>query len=206
MLAAMIALALQSTPLLGDRAFLAAHEAWAACTNRLADAEAASARSAEEVANAALAACTAEQEATRRTVVANAGQARAPGMMTELLDGNREGLVDRVPETRRRTAASSSAPTVGPSFDDAVRMLFQCQKHHLDAALPGGGRDQDLIEAALGACPDEAAVTRTAALRMLGGDENAADRMMIEGRRIAREGMGNYVSAQRRASRPARSN
>ena len=85
-------------------------------------------------------------------------------------------------------------------------MLFQCQKHHLDAALPGGGRDQDLIDAALGACPNEEAVMRAAALRRLGGDENAAGRMMIETRRIAREGMGNYVSAQRRARQSVRPN
>jgi len=72
-LAALIALALQSSeppPLLRDPAFLAAHEAWAACTDRVADAEAGSARSAEEIAAAALAACPDEQAATRRAVIA----------------------------------------------------------------------------------------------------------------------------------------
>jgi hypothetical protein len=198
MLAAMVAFALQSTPLLEDRAFLAAHEAWAACTNRVADAEAASARSAEEVADAALAACTVEQEATHRTVVANAGQARAWGMMTQLLDGNREGLVDRVREVRRRAAAQSSTPAAGPSYETVVAALFHCQKNYVDAALPTGRPDREIIEGALRACPDEEAAADAAALRLLGGDRAGADRLMAESRSLVRAGLPRYIADHRR--------
>src|SRR6185295_3498874 len=89
-----LALALQASPppLLRDPAFLAAHEAWAACTNRAADAEAESARSADEIAAAALAACPDEQAATRRAVLAFSGEARGAEDMAVLLAANREGL------------------------------------------------------------------------------------------------------------------
>jgi hypothetical protein len=195
-LTAIIAVALQSTPLLEDRAFLAAHEAWAACTNRVADADAASARSAEEITAEALAACTAEQEIVRRAVIANAGETRAPETMAIMLGGNREGLVDRVREVRRRAGVEHPASPLsqaGPSYETAATALAQCQKDHVDAALPSGARDREILDAALHACPDEEAVTRVAAVRML-----RTDHFMIEVRTIARDAMRRYIRERRR--------
>lgn len=107
LIAVFLALALQAAhPLLENRSFLDAHAAWVACTDPVADAEAPSARSAEEIAAAALAACTAEQERVRVAVNAFSGEARAPEQMAILLDGNREGLQDRVRERRRRALGS----------------------------------------------------------------------------------------------------
>jgi len=198
-LAVLFALALQADgpPLLRDPAFLAAHEAWAACTDRAADAELASAGSAEEIAAAALAACPDEQAATRRAVLAFDGEARGAEDMAVLLDANREGLADRVRELRRRAAAPPAAAPPDQDFHAATTALAQCQKDHVDAALPGGGRDREIVDAALRACPTEEAALRAAMVRML-GDERSADRMMTEARTIARESMQRYVRAQRR--------
>lgn len=196
-----LALALQAAPpLLQDRAFLAAHEAWAACTDRVADAEAPSARSAEDVAAAALAACTAEQEATRRAVIAFSGEARGGEEMNILLGGNREGLIERVRERRRRAEAGNAAGAgqdAGRTYEAAARAWAQCTKDQVDNVPATRGREQEIVEAALAACTREEAAVRAAALRML-GSETRAERMMAEARTIAREAMRRYLRQRRR--------
>jgi hypothetical protein len=198
MLIAIVALAFSSTPLLEDRAFLAAHERWAACTNLAADAQTPSTHSAEEVAAAALAACTAEQEATRRAVFANVGESQGPETMRVVLGGDRDGLVDRVRENRRRLASGSGGSGPGPSYEVAVAALFHCQKNYVDAALPTGRPDREIIEGALRACPDEEAAADAAALRLLGGDRAGADRLMAESRSLVRAGLPRYIADHRR--------
>jgi hypothetical protein len=195
MLTVMIALA--SIPLLEDRAFLAAHERWAACTNLAADVQTPSTHSVEEVAAAALAACTAEQEATRRTVFANVGESQGPETMRVVIGGDRDGLVDRVRENRRRLAAGSAASGPGPSYEVAVAALFQCQKDHADAALATGRADHDIADTAIAACPGQEAVARAAAMRMF-GDASQADRFMDRVRTMARDGMRRYLQSRRR--------
>lgn len=199
MFTVMSALALQSMPLLDDRAFLSAHESLVACTDRVSDREAASARGAEEIAAAALAACAAEQEAVRRAVIANAGEASAPELMAAVLSGDREGLADRVRETRRRAAQppATSTPQAEPSYEAAATALAECQKNYVDAALPAGGRGQDIVDAALRACQAEETLTRAAALRMLGGDQTRTDHFMIEVHTIARNAIRRYVQDRR---------
>ena len=200
MILAALALALQAAPepppLLRDPAFLAAHQAWAACTNRAADAQVESARSAEEIAAAAAAACADEQAAARRAVVAFSGEARGAEEMAVLLDGDRQGLVERVRELRRRAAARAAAAP-DQAFHSATLALAQCQKDHVDAALPGGGAEREITDSALGACPDEEAALRAAMVRML-GDERSAEHLMAEARRIGRESMQRYIRARRR--------
>jgi hypothetical protein len=152
--------------LLRDPAFLAAHEAWAACTNRAADAEAGSARSVEEVAAAALGACPDEQAATRRAVLAFSGEARGAEEMTVLLDGNREGLVIRVRELRRRARAG---PPATP--EALIEAWVGCLLGQVNGAAADAPEAQ-AVEAAFGACAaDEEALRRQAAA--LGGTRRA---------------------------------
>lgn len=188
------AIALQSgPPLLQDSAFLAAHEAWAACTNRVVDADYGSPRSETEIVAAAFAACTAEQEAVRARVFAFAGEAEGRQDMATIIDGNREGLADRVRERRRRAAAVGAA--VPQDYRAASLAWAQCTKNRIDAA-PRGGRDADIIDAAFAGCTSEEAAVRAAAVRML-GNETQADHLMSEGRTIARDTMRNYLRGRR---------
>jgi hypothetical protein len=163
-----------------------------------ADAEAGSARSAEEIAAAALAACAAEQEATRRAVIAFSGEARGAGQMIILLRGNREGLIGRVRERRRRAEAGNGAGAdAGQTYEAAARTWAQCTKNHVDSVPATRGREREIVAAAFAACTGEEAAVRAAALRML-GSESQTERLMIEARTIARDAMRGYLRQRRR--------
>jgi uncharacterized membrane protein YccC len=104
-----------------------------------------------------------------------------------------------VRELRRRAAAPPTAAAAPPdqAFQAATLALAQCQKDHIDAALPGGGRERELMDAALRACPGEEAALRAVMVRML-GSESSAEHMMTEARTIGRESMQRYIRARRR--------
>lgn len=193
-LAALIAVALQAStpPLLQDPAFLAAHEAWAACTNRVADAEARSARSAEEIAAAALAACPDEQAATRRAVLAFSGEAQGVHDMAVLLDGNREGLVLRVRELRRRAAAQAPAPPA--TIDGMIQAWVRCLLRQIDQAA-ADTPEARAVEAAFGGCAAEQEALRRQAIPL--GGERRADEFI----RRARETNRPHLLAQLRERR-----
>jgi len=154
--ALLAALALQaSPPLLGDAAFLAAHEAWAACTDRVADAAVGSDRSAERIADAALAACPDEQAATRRAVFAFSGEARGREEMAVLLRGNRQGLANRVRELRRRAAAAARAGgRPADPIDAAIRGWVECLLRQIDGTA-ADAPEAPAVEAAFAGCMAE---------------------------------------------------
>jgi hypothetical protein len=199
----LIALALQAPtpPFLQDRAFLAAHEAWAACTNRVADAEAASARSAEEIAAAALAGCAAEQEATRRAVIAFSGAEHGAEQMAVLLDGNREGLVVRVRELRRRAAGAQppgSPPPAGSAanpFDAAIAAWIDCLNRQIEGAAADAPEAQ-AVDAAFGGCgAEQEALRRQGAAR---GGARRADEFIRRARDLNRDHLLDRLRARRR--------
>jgi hypothetical protein len=199
--ALLTALALQSSPppLLRDPAFLAAHEAWAACTNRAADAEVASARSAEEIAAAALAACPDEQAATRRAVLAFSGERRGAEDMVVILDGNREGLADRVRELRRRAAAApqgGSPPAAAANpFDAAISVWVNCLVRQIDAAA-ADAPEARALDAAFGACAaEQEALHRQGVAR---GGAGRADEFIRRARALNREHLLTRLHARRR--------
>ena len=193
MLILALALALQSgPPLLQDPVFLAAHEAWAGCTDRVVDAEFASARSADEIATAALAACTASRKQFA-PACSLSGETRGRADMATLIHGNREGLADRVNQ-RRRAAAATGAP-LPQDYRTASLAWMQCTKDRVDAT-PRGGRDSEVIDGAFAACTAEEATFRAAAARMLGNDTQPAH-LMSEARDIARRAIRRYLRRRR---------
>jgi len=198
MLAALLtALALQAAqhPLLRDPAFLAAHQAWAACTDRAADAQAGSARSAEEIAAAALAACPDEQAAARRAVFAFSGEARGREEMAVLLEGNSQGLADRVRERRRRAAAASGAGgAAADPIDSAIRGWVGCLLRQIDGAAADAPEAQ-AVEAAFAGCAAEEGTLRRQALAL--GSSRQADEFI----RRARQANRGHLLAQLRERR-----
>lgn len=155
--ALLAALALQASqpPLLGDTAFLAAHEAWAACTDRVVDAAVGSDRSAEQIADAALAACPDEQAATQRAVFAFSGEALGREEMAALLRGNRQGLANRVRELRRRAAAAARAGGRNADpIDAAIRGWVECLLRQIDGAA-ADAPEARAVEAAFAGCTAE---------------------------------------------------
>ncbi|MGD9713056.1 MAG: hypothetical protein AB7V46_13435 [Thermomicrobiales bacterium] len=180
----LLALAIQSAPLLQDRAFLDTHAAWVACTNRIVDDQFGSSRSAERIATDALFGCRGQEAEVRRAVNAFSGATQGQHDMAVLLNGSREGLIERVAERRRRMAAYSAAATT----------WFRCTRTRIEAA--SSDPEQAVIDAAFAACSRDEATLRAAALRVF-GREAAADRMMSESRALALEGMRNFLRNRR---------
>jgi hypothetical protein len=182
-----VALALQASPLLEDRAFLAAHAAWVACSDRVVDSEFGSSHSADSIARSALAGCRNEETEVRRAVIAFSGEAQGGHEMEVLRNASREGLTERVNERRRRMAA----------YVAAAQTWVQCTRNRLDAAPNAQEPEQVLIDAALAGCTRDEAAARAAAARAFGG-EAAADRLMAEGREIGLNAMRNHLRSRRR--------
>ena len=184
----LLALALQAAhPLPDDQAFVAAHRAWAECTNRFVDAEAGSRRSPGQIAAAALAACASEEAATRRATIAFSGEARGTREMEVLRNASREGLSRRVLERRRRSQA----------YETAAIAWARCTRDRVDVPSAARNTEQEIIDAAFAACANEEAAVRAATVRML-GSEAAADRVIVEGRTIADNAMRNHLRRRRR--------
>ena len=184
--ALLAALALQASPhpLLGDAAFLAAHEAWAACTDRVADAAVGSDRSAGQIADAALAACPDEQAATQRAVFAFSGEARGREEMAVLLRGNREGLVNRVRELRRRAAAARAGNRPADPIDAAIRGWVECLLRQIDGTAADAPEAQAVEAAFAGCMAEEDALRRQGLAR--GGAQRADE--FIRGARDVNRG------------------
>ena len=191
MLAA-LALAVQSEPaLLRDPAFLTAHRAWAACTDRVVDAGASSQQTGEALADAALAACPAEQEAVHRAVIAASGEEQGREDMAALLTGNREALIDRVRKVRARRAAASTP-------DVLITIWVACLSARSGAASSDVPEDQ-AVDGAFSACAgDEDALRRAARAR---GGAGRANEFIREARAANREILIRELR-ERRAQRP----
>lgn len=184
-----LALALQTAPpLLQDPHFLAVSRAWIACGDRVVDAGSGSERSDEALADMAVAACTAELGEVRRAVIAFSGERAARGQMAALIEGNREGLINRARERRAREAAAGGSP------DARIRAWTACLVRETEA-VPAEAEEGAAIDAVFDRCAGEEQALRRVALNL--GSASQANEFIRRSRRANRETMLEHLRERR---------
>jgi len=117
-----------------------------------------------------------------------------------ILDGNREGLADRVRERRRRAAAAGQGGSAPPAaaaanpFDTAIEVWVNCLIRQIDAAAAATPEAQ-AVDAAFGACgAEQDALHRQGVAR---GGTGRADEFIRRARDLNREHLLARLRARR---------